>query len=100
MSNSTTTGLVSISEEENPIQIKQQNRLKTMTDDTDDSNRNQSDSGISTNQQIPKTIHSLSKFMKYYYSTVTTFILFTRDCKRRHCLLFSFFFYIPKTYCY
>ncbi len=55
--NSNNTALVSISEEENPLPIKQQNKSKIIDDNVvDDSNPNQSDQ-----QHIPKIAPSLSK---------------------------------------
>jgi len=54
--NSNNTALVPISEEENPLPIKQQNKSKIIDDNVGDSNPNQSDQ-----QHIPKIAPSLSK---------------------------------------
>jgi len=54
--NTNNTALVPISEEENPLPIKQQNKSKIIYDNGDDSNPNQSDQ-----QHVPKIAPSLSK---------------------------------------
>jgi hypothetical protein len=61
--NNNNTGLVPISEEENPLPIKQQIKSKILNDDIDDSNLNQSDQ-----QHIPKIAPSLSKNKIFIYS--------------------------------
>jgi hypothetical protein len=67
MCNGSGTALVPISEEENPIPIKQQNRLKTTNIDDEDyyyDNTTRSDSGALTNQQTQRIAPSLSKKQK------------------------------------
>jgi hypothetical protein len=64
MCNGSGTALVPISEEENPIPIKQQNRLKTTNIDDEDyyyDNTTRSDSGVLTHQQTQRIAPSLSK---------------------------------------
>lgn len=64
MCNGSGTALVPISEEENPIPIKQQNRLKTTHIDDEDyyyDNTTRSDSGALTHQQTQRIAPSLSK---------------------------------------
>jgi hypothetical protein len=64
MCNGSGTALVPISEEENPIPIKQQNRLKSTNIDDEDyyyDNTTRSDSGALTHQQTQRIAPSLSK---------------------------------------
>jgi len=64
MCNGSGTALVPISEEENPIPIKQQHRLKTTNIDDEDyyyDNTTRSDSGVLTLQQTQRIAPSLSK---------------------------------------
>ena len=64
MCNGSGTALVPISEEENPIPIKQQTRLKPTNIDDEDyyyDNTIRSDSGALTHQQTQRIAPSLSK---------------------------------------
>ena len=70
MCNGSGTALVPISEEENPLPIKQQTRLKTTNIDDEDyyyDNTARSDSGALTHQQTQRIAPSLSKKKNKYY---------------------------------
>jgi hypothetical protein len=69
MCNGSGTALVPISEEENPLPIKQQTRLKTTNIDDEDyyyDNTTRSDSGALTHQQTQRIAPSLSKINNKY----------------------------------
>jgi hypothetical protein len=79
MCNGGGTALVPISEEENPLPIKQQTRLKTTNIDDDDyyyDNTTRSDSGALTHQQTQRIAPSLSKKKNKYYLVLFINILF------------------------
>ena len=64
------TALVPISEEENPIPVKQSNRLKATNIDDEDyyyyDNTTRSDSGALTHQQTQRIAPSLSKIISNF----------------------------------